>query len=336
MPLFITPRQLKQRSDWYHQLASFTSTGVGLMQGLEFSQQSHTTRSFRKPLGRILDSLQRGSTFSEALEGLGPWLPEFDVALIEAGEKSGRLDASFRLLSDYYRERSVLLQGVISDLAYPVFILHFAVFIFPPTHLTKLVFEGDVLGFFWPKLEALFPFYGAVILLAYFCQGRHGERWRGVLERASRFIPLLGRARSSLSLARLSAALEGLLNAGVSVIEAWELAASASGSPALQRAVRGWSFQVRHGGKTPGEMVDESGAFPELFSSLYRTGEFSGQLDSTLRRLYDHYREEGTRKLTEFSQWTPRLVYIGILCAIGYQIVSFWSGYYANVSAVME
>ena len=98
----------------------------------------------------------------------------------------------------------------------------------------------------------LVPLYALVALLIYAAQSHHGETWRGWVESILRPIPVLGTARHYLALSRLAGALEALLSAGVTIIEAWELAANASGSPALRRAVVGWRPLV-HGGQTPAE-----------------------------------------------------------------------------------
>ena len=158
-------------------------------------------------------------------------------------------------------------------------------------------------------------------------QSRHGETWRACIESLLHPIPVLGQARRYLALARLAAALEALLSAGVTIIEAWELAATASGSPALRRTVLGWRPLV-NAGQTPAEVVSASGRFPELFASQYATGEISGQLDDTLRRLHAYYQEEGSRKLHAFSRWTPRAIYFCIVLMIAYRIISFYTGYF--------
>jgi type II secretory pathway component PulF len=332
MPLFVTPRQLTQRAELYHQLGSLTAAGVGLITGLEMVRQTPPVRSLRKPLTRVVDRLNQGSTFSEALVAAGPaWLPSFDAALIHAGEKSGRLDMCFRLLADYYNERATLARQVLADLAYPAFVLHFAVLIFPISWLTRLVWQGDLLGFVMAKGAVLIPFYAAILLLLFAGQARKGERWRAWIERVLRSVPLLGAARANLALARLSIALESLLNAGVSVVEAWPLAAAASGSPVLRRTVQAWSPNVL-AGQTPAEAVRESGVFPDLFSNLYSTGEISGRLDDSLRRLHQHYQGEASRKLRLVAQWAPRLIYLIVLLAVAYQIISFWSGYFSQIN----
>ena len=57
-------------------------------------------------------------------------MPAFDIALVNAGDRSGRLDACFKLLAGYYEERSKMARKMIADLQYPVFLFHFAVVVF--------------------------------------------------------------------------------------------------------------------------------------------------------------------------------------------------------------
>ena len=66
----------------------------------------------------LLDGLAKGATLAESLQPLD-WLPAFDLALIGAGEQSGRLDACFRMLADYYNDRARVIKQVISQLIYP-------------------------------------------------------------------------------------------------------------------------------------------------------------------------------------------------------------------------
>jgi type II secretory pathway component PulF len=257
----------------------------------------------------------------------GHWLPAFDLALLQAGEHSGRLDACFRLLADYYTDRARLARQMIGDLAYPAFLLHFAIFIFP---FAQFFTSGNWVVYLCQTVGVLIPLYAAVALMIFAAQSRHGEAWRAGVESLIHPIPGLGLARRYLALARLAAALEALLSAGVTIIEAWEMAASASGSPALRRIVLGWRPMV-NAGQTPAEAVSASGRFPELFASQYATGEISGQLDDTLRRLHAYYQEEGSRKLHAVSQWTPRVIYLFVVLMIAYRIIHFYMGYFKQI-----
>ena len=331
MPLILTPGQFNHRAEFYHQLAQLTSAGIGVVPALEQIRRNPPASSFRRPLQYFLEELAKGRTLSESLQH-GGWLPAFDTALIEAGEHSGRLDACFRLLADYYNDRARVTKQVISQLIYPVGLVHFAVFIF----MVVLPFAGSQFNasLTWLFIRAalvLAPLYGVVVLLIYALQSKHGEQWRARIESFLRPIPILGKARHYLAMSRLAAALEALISAGVNIVDAWNLAATASGSPAFRRAVATWKPQLA-AGRTPAELVRACRLFPETFANLYASGEISGKLDETLRRLYTYYQEEGTLKLQTFATWVPRLIYICIVLVIAYFIISFYQHLYGGGS----
>jgi type II secretory pathway component PulF len=328
MSLVITPGQFSRRAEFYRQLGQLTAAGLGLIAALEQLHRSPPERSYRQPIREILDLLADGSTLTGALGHLTPsWLPQFDIALIEAGELSGRLDSCFRLLSDYYQDRARITRQLMSDLAYPIFLFHFAIFILP---FSEFFASGNWLRYLGKTVGVLAPIYGAIALLVYAVQSRHGERWRALIETMLRPVPVLGTARLELALGRLAAALEALISAGVTILEAWEMAAAASGSPALRRAVLNWRARVRTG-QTPSEAIVESGQFPELFANQYATGELSGDLEDTLSRMHRYYQEEGSRKLHALAQWLPRGVYLLVMLLIAYRVVRFYSDYFQQI-----
>lgn len=327
MPLIVTPAQFARRSEFYHQLAQLTAAGIGLTPALEQLRRNPPARSFREPIQRALDQIAKGFTFTESLQRAGQWLPAFDVALLQAGEHSGRLDACFRLLADYYNDRARIARQMIFDLMYPAFILHMAVFILP---FSDFFMTGDWFTYLAKTFGVLIPIYTVVLLLIYAAQSKHGETWRAFVEAVLKPVPVLGTARRYLALSRLAASLEALITAGVNIIEAWELAAAASGSPALRRAVFAWKLQLSSG-QTPAEVVTDSRVFPEIFANQYATGEISGKLDETLLRLHKYFQEEGTRKLHAVAQWMPRAIYLIIALWIACRIVSFYSGYFQQV-----
>jgi type IV pilus assembly protein PilC len=331
MPLLVTPKRLSQQAELYHQFGQMTDAGLPLLKTIETLHRSPPARMFRPGLERMLTHIRQGSTFTEAVRNVGLGMPAFDVALLEAGEKSGRLSETFRLLARYYEERASLLRDVLSQLAYPIFLLHFAVFLAP---FPALFLTGDVAAYVSQVGMVLGPLYLITFLLLYATQSRHGESWRSIIESLARPVPVLGTAREALSLARLTSALEALINAGVNIIEAWELAAGASGSPALRRAVQRWHGRLLNG-ESPGDLVRVTKQFPELFANLYYTGEISGRLDDTLGRLHRMYQDIATRKLRALAQWLPKIVYLVIALSIAYRIISFYLGYFGQLNQVL-
>ena len=116
----------------------------------------------------------------------------------------------------------------------------------------------------------------------------------------------------------------------VTIIQAWEMAATASGSPAILKTVLAWKPQLETG-QTPSEAVNASSQFPELFANLYHSGEISGQLDDSLKRLRDYYQEEGTRQLHLLAQWVPRFIYFAVAGYIAYKVIAFYTAYFKEI-----
>lgn len=332
MPLLVTPRQLASRADLYHQLGQLTAAGIGLVEALQLQLRNPPLPSFKTPLSAIAERLKAGANFGEALHAAGTWLTAFDRALLDAGERSGRLPATFQQLAAHYTSTAAILRQTISSFLYPAFLFHFAILIFP---LPDLVLTGNVLVFLAKTLAVLLPLYGVVFALIHSMRGTHSEAWRGRMEILLHRVPLAGAARRSLALARLTSALEALISAGVTIIEAWQLAAEASGSPALRHAVAAWRPRLA-AGVTPAGALDDTPQFPVLFANLYHTGEITGTLDDTLRRLHALYLDEGTRKLKALAEWTPKIVYLLVAIMIAFKVIAFYSGYFKSIGDAMN
>lgn len=332
MALIFMPGQFNDRADFYHQTSTLVSAGYGLPHALQHLRDNPPARGFRRPLSEMLVHLQDGATFAEALQQTGAWMPEFDVALLEAGEKSGRLDSCLKLLANYYSERTRLARTVFGEMSYPVFLLHAALFIlgFPQFFLT-----GNWQHYLLTTVGVLVPLYGLVFAGIYLMQGSRQRGVRIAMEGLLGMVPLIGRARRHLSLARLAIALESLLNAGVNVISGWELAARASGSPALDREVSSWRKPIEAGVR-PSELLRNSPQFPTVFSNLYTTGEVSGKLDDHLGRIHVYYQESGTATLRQIAAWVPRFAYLIIAVYIGYQVIGMWAGRFQQMNELVD
>lgn len=329
--MIFTPGQLTRRADFYHQIGQMNAAGLGVIASLQQIRRTSPSRELASRIGEALVDLEAGLTVSESFSRREGWLPGFDVALLHAGERSGRLDATFRMLSGFYQDRAAMARKIIGAMVYPAFLLHAALFIlsFP-----ELFSTGDVSGYLLKTLGVLIPIYALFVAGIFISQGKRGETWRSNFEMVTSRIPLIGAGRRELALARLSAALEALINAGETLHEAWPLAAAASGSPALRREVGGWRAQLVRG-RTPAEVLQSSRAFPEMFANLYSSGEISGSLDETLRRLHTYYAEEGSRHLHAAARIGPGIAYGLVAAYIAWRVVHFYVGYFNQISQVM-
>lgn len=330
MAFLFFPGQLAARGELYHQLGSSLSAGLTLVRSLRMMAENPPARGLSAALDALATRLEAGRTFAESLRGLGRWAPEFDIALLDAGEQSGRLDRVCRSLSRDYTERARLARQVVLGLIYPVLLFHFAFLILPIGHFMDLFRSGDLTVFALRKAALFLPLYGVAFLFILGGQSSHGRAWRSLLERVCALVPAVGRARRALVLARLSLALDALLSAGVSTTRAWSMAAAAAGSPAIERAIAELVPRLQNG-ESAGDVLLRSRVFPSHFVSAYVSSEQAGRVDEALPRLAEHYQEEGLRLMKIAAGVLTGLIFFAVLLVVAWQIISFWTGYYSQI-----
>jgi type II secretory pathway component PulF len=334
--VIVTPGTLNRRAELYHQLGSMLTAGVPLIKALEMASANRSLRTSQKTFRGLIQHLQSGLTFGESMVQVQGWMPEFDVSLLSVGEQSGRLDASFKQLATYYAFRASIIRETINSLITTLATLHVFLLVFPLPYLVQFamgILNGNYVAcipFIIQKVEVFGAAYGAVFLLIYACQGKHGERWRALVEAIEQLIPILRTALRYLALSRLSAALESLIRAGVNIIEGWQMAAVASGSPQLREEISSWKAPLV-AGATPSEMINQSKCFPDMFANLYNTAEISGQLDETLDRLHEYFLEEGMRKLRTFTYIMNGTIYGLVVLLVAYNVFGFYLGRMNNI-----
>lgn len=331
--MIFTPGQLNRRAELYHQLGSMITAGVPLLQALEMAARNSSLRVSRKTIFALIEHLNNGLSFSDSLARAQGWMPEFDIALLSAGEHSGKLDDTFKLLANYYATRATVIRESLWGMFRTAATLHVFLFIFPLGFLIGLVLGimnnnyTQCVPFFVEKALVFGGLYGIVLFFIFAGQGKRGENWRAIVESFVQIVPVLRTARKYLVLSRLAAALEALISSGVSIVKSWPLAAAASGSPHLKRQIATWAVELEHG-HTPAELVSRTTYFPEMFQNLYHTGEISGKLDDSLDRLQAYYRDEGFLKMRTFTKVLNGVVYGIVALFVAIFVINFYVNYF--------
>ena len=191
------------------------------------------------------------------------------MALLSAGEESGRLDDTFKVLARYYATRAKIIRDTISNSLVMTATLHVFFLIFPLPLFVSFVFGimdnhfVQCVPFILNKVIKFGILYGALGFVIYACQGNRGEGWRALVESLFNGVPLLGKALKYLRLARLAWRPESLTNAGVPVVaQSWELAGAACGSPLLKSQSQNLDAPVRMPASRPADMVSQIALFP--------------------------------------------------------------------------
>lgn len=139
---------------------------------------------------------------------------------------------------------------------------------------------------------------------------------RGEAPRVSEECHQMWKQRASLrDLARVSRQLGTSLNAGISILKAFDLAAGKS-SGRLRSVLNDVTRELKSGSDVTSALVAHGNYFPELFVAMIQVGEISGSLSEVLIALGDHY-ENLIRLRREFiSSITLPVVQMGVAILI--------------------
>lgn len=320
----MTPRS---KARLFHDLGQLIHSGMAFPKAVE-KLRAISPGSAARVLRGLSAAVMGGSSVAEAFTSQQPQLGALETGIFIASDRAGRLDQGLAHAAEYYEAIAAAQGQLWSKMAYPLFILHFSAL------STAVVqgFRGD--GFdvalrsfimmcagIWATIFAVRFLYRLLLSTA---------SRSGALDRALCLLPPFGKLRRSFALSRFCAAYNLQIEAGVNAYASLETAGRASSSATITAACTRALDDLRAGEKV-GEALAKSRAFPEPILRGFLVGEESGRLDQELRRLADEYRATALRRLDAIIEWIPRLIYIGILIYVGWQIVRFYQGYLDQV-----
>lgn len=271
-----------------------------------------------KAMYEVQKEVRMGKSLSQAFESQGTLFPPLTVPMLKAGEVSGQLDEMLERLSSYLENDLALIRSWRQAAAYPAMVFLFCSlmtlglvsYIFPafielfkgldvklPLATRALITITETVS----NPIVIFPVVLGVIGGGYWLWlhfrtpvGRRHWDWLK-LE-----LPYLGSLQKKLALSRVARTLGVLLESGIPLLSALQVAGLASGNSVVRDALERITHELKGGAKF-GERLAKSDLFPRVFVQLVEAGEESGELSTMLLRLGDFFEEEVLLALDVFT-----------------------------------
>jgi type II secretory pathway component PulF len=313
----VTKRKL---ASWYLSLARALEAGIALPDAIERSPGVPAAQ--RRKLSA---PLRAGQPWDAALDQAPAWLPQTDRWTLAAAGVAGRLPETLRRLATMRQAESAAAIKAAVAMAYPTFVLHFAILVVP----LRLLFTESAGAYLRTVGSLLLPLW-AVLALTWIVLRARPELRRMILLSAPGLRGFL-RARE---LAVFAGSLEALLNAGVGIGEGWYAASVATGSRAWRDLGMRMASRVS-AGQRPGDWIESEPLIPEQFAAAYRNGEETGQLESVLKALELEARDRSDARLAAAAFWYPKLLFLAVALWVAWQVIGFYRGYIDQLEGLM-
>ena len=290
------------------QLATLLKGGVPLIRGLEIIGSEMENPTLNAAVTEISHYIKQGDSFSSSLKRMAHLFSPLFIAIIEAGEKVGALDAMLERLAKYLAAQDRLAKKIISAIAYPVAVLGF--FIFAIGVMTLFIvprFKGMYAGFnaqlppftlfifgISDILIRYIPYIaGGIFLLTFYITNiaLKNPRTRYLIDLLVLKMPLLGNIIKKAALSKFTRTLATLLEQGIAVPKALEMVTKTSGNAVIEEASAKVGKSILNGEKIP-EAFRKAGVFPSLVVQMTMIGTESGNLPELLDKTADFYEDE--------------------------------------------
>src|SRR5437763_5326508 len=127
------------------QLATLIDSGLPLLRSLTVLAKQERDKVLKNTIDKLADSVQSGSTFSDALALHPKIFNDLYVNMIKAGEVGGVLETVLNRLSEFQEKAAKIKNKVVAAMVYPIIVMTMAVGIM-----------AFLLVFIVPKFEAIF------------------------------------------------------------------------------------------------------------------------------------------------------------------------------------
>ena len=300
---------------FYHQLGSTLSAGLPIIRALNSITGHSGPLRIRRRLPAIVRHIEAGGNLSGALQLFPDLFEPMHIAVIKAGEQSGRIETALFSLAAACERRSKLTALCRTGLIYPLLLLNLGFLAFP------FVQSLNSTRPFWQlALPPILIFYGAVLLALFVPRFiRQFPAGNLILDSIQHAIPFISGLKENLSFARFSRTFESIYGAGTSIVAALQSAGDAAGDEIVRRRANAAAALVDQG-MPLSKALRNIGGFPGFFVEAVETGEEAGELSGMLAKVAERYESDADIALRRLFIIIPITVYLGVLAYMGYRI----------------
>lgn len=298
----------KELINFSFQMQQLTKSGVTILDGLHDLSESVPEGRLKEVLTGLVDEIEGGKTFSQALGEFPGIFDEVYITLIRVGEESGRISEVLLDLSENLKWQDEMVSHTKKIMIYPAIVsvvvlsvvAFLMIYLVPqlipfiqdiggeiPLHTRALIATSSFIGNYWYLVIGL-PIVSFIII------GNLKKKYPELNFRIDSIklkLVLFGPLILKSNLARFSNYFAMMYSSGLTVLEALKISDKLVSNAVISKAVVDVRRLIEEG-----EMISSSfksvGLFPPLVIRMIKVGENTGALDESLLNISYFYNRE--------------------------------------------
>jgi len=335
------------------QLATLIDSGLPLLRSLNVLAKQERDKVMKKTIDKLADSVQSGSTFSDALALHPKIFNNLFVNMVKAGEVGGVLELVLTRLSEFQEKASKIKNKILSAMVYPIIVLTMAmgilvfllVFIVPRFQVIFQDLLGDkplppvtrfVLGvsdFMQHRGLVLFGAVVAIVVIYNFVGST--RRGRLAIDNLKLRMPLFGNLNRKTAISRFARTLGTLVTSGVPILQALNITRETAGNAAIALALARVHDCVKEG-ESIVQPLEASKMFPPMVVSMVDVGEETGKLPEMLLKIAEVYDDEVDNAVAALTSMLEPIMIVVLAVIVGTIVLALFTPLISIITTLQQ
>lgn len=319
-------------------LAIMIKAGVNLSEGINILAKDTDNSYFQRVLNDIRFGIENGKTLSDGLQNYPKDFDKIFVAMIRAGEESGKLEDSLSRINIQLKKEYSLVSRIKNALIYPsvliggvltvwvliiTFIIPKLVNLISGTNLKIPVMTRAV--FWFAKVASWNPIVTIIVFLSFIILVIILSRLKSVKNLVSKILlktPISSQLMKNFELIRFCRTAGILLGSGIAIAKSLEISSENVTLPVYKKIILDAKEKIIKGISLANAFRGSEKYFPSLLISVINVGEKTGELDNLLMSLADFYEEQADNTLKTLTSSLEPVLLVIVGALIGGMAVS--------------
>jgi len=308
-------------------MQQLTKSGVSILDGLGDLKDSIPNGRMKEVLSGIIDEIQGGKNFSEALSEFPEIFDTVYIALVKVGEETGRISEVMNDMAKTLKWHDELIAHTKKIMIYPAIVIvvitavvsYLMIFLVPelipfieeiggiiPAHTQALIATSWFLGHYWYIIFST-PF---IIYFSLHALAKRKPNVRFFIDKMKLKLYIFGPIILKTNLARFSNYFAMMYASGLTVLDSLKISELLMGNAVLEKSIVDIREKIAEGGQIS-ESFASVNVYPPLVIRMLKVGETTGALDEALLNIsyfYNREVKEGVDKME--AAMTPVLTII--------------------------
>ncbi|QQR82169.1 type II secretion system F family protein [Candidatus Campbellbacteria bacterium] len=342
--------KLTEKITFAKNLATMVDAGLTVSRGISIMEKQSESRKFRETLSVISSEVQKGTPLSAAFEKFPDVFSTLFIAMVRAGEESGKLGESLRITAEQMDRSFALRRRIRGAMMYPTIIMTLMVII----GILMLMYVVPTLTSTFKEMNVDLPmttqfivtvsdglaahpllYIGGMIGFVLVCvQVFRTKKGKRLFETAIMHMPVIKGLVQQTNSARMSRTFASLLSSGVDVVSAITITTEVLQNSYYKAVLLEAETEIQKGTQLSAVFARYPHLYPPMVTEMVAVGEETGKVPDMFLQIATFFETEVDQRTKDMSTIIEPVLMVIIGAAVGFFAISMISPIYSLSSGI--